>query len=143
METQNTPSQTDSAPWKATKQDDAVMAVSVSCDLTSAPSFKPPTEAMEEEYQHSTRQLTPNWHVLKTNNSSIVSKRSVEKLYYPNEPHFFRFFVKKFQRRAPLINRGYFLRMHVIDVLVRNFLSESSTSGQSKRKVVLNLGCGR
>ncbi|KHE85314.1 hypothetical protein GE21DRAFT_1206658 [Neurospora crassa] len=78
-----------------------------------------------------------------TNNSSIVSKRSVEKLYYPNEPHFFRFFVKKFQRRAPLINRGYHFRLHVIDVLVRNFLQEQRTGdAKGKRKVVVNLGCG-
>ncbi|GKT86841.1 leucine carboxyl methyltransferase 2 [Colletotrichum tofieldiae] len=40
-----------------------------------------------------------------------------ERLYYPNEPHYFRFFVKKFQRRAPLINRGYHLRLKVIDTL--------------------------
>lgn len=77
--------------------------------------------------------------VMATNNSSIVSKRSVERLYYPNEPHFFRFFVKKFQRRAPLINRGYHLRLHVIDVTLRNFLKQPSP----KRKVVINLGCGR
>lgn len=75
--------------------------------------------------------------VMGTNNSSIVSKRSVERLYYP-EPHFFRYFVKKPQRRAPLINRGYWLRMHAIDVVVRQFLEESSP----KTKVVLNLGCG-
>ena len=42
--------------------------------------------------------------VMATNNSSIVSKRSVERLYYP-EPHFYRYFVKKPLRRAPLINR--------------------------------------
>ncbi|KAK5660880.1 hypothetical protein OQA88_12251 [Cercophora sp. LCS_1] len=77
--------------------------------------------------------------VMATNNSSIVSKRSVEKLYYPNEAHFFRYFVKKFQRRAPLINRGYHLRLHVIDVLVRNFLRAKDNG---KQKVVVNLGCG-
>ncbi|KAH6847965.1 hypothetical protein B0I37DRAFT_431903 [Chaetomium sp. MPI-CAGE-AT-0009] len=55
--------------------------------------------------------------VMATNSSSIVSKRSVEKLYYPHEPHFFRYFVSKFQRRAPLINRGYWLRLRAIDVL--------------------------
>lgn len=76
-----------------------------------------------------------------TNSSSIVSKRSVERLYYPNEPHFFRFFVNKFQRRAPLINRGYYLRLHVIDVTLRNFLRQSSSPG--KTKVIVNLGCGR
>lgn len=68
-----------------------------------------------------------------------MSKRSVEKIYYPNEPHFFRYFVKKFQRRSPLINRGYHLRLHVIDVAVRDFLRRPS----NKTKVVVNLGCGR
>ncbi|KAK3304463.1 methyltransferase-like protein [Chaetomium strumarium] len=84
--------------------------------------------------------------VMATNNSSIVSKRSVEKLYYPDEPHFFRYFVRKFQRRAPLINRGYWLRLRVIDVLVRDFLrkgGEGETRGkEKKRRVVVNLGCG-
>ncbi|ETS82316.1 hypothetical protein PFICI_07318 [Pestalotiopsis fici W106-1] len=76
--------------------------------------------------------------VMSTNSSSIVSKRSVERIYYPDEPHFFRFFVKKFQRRSPLINRGYHIRLHVIDVAVRNFLRKPSL----KRKVVINLGAG-
>ncbi|KAI2617384.1 LCM-domain-containing protein [Hypoxylon sp. NC1633] len=76
--------------------------------------------------------------VMATNSSSIVSKRSVERIYYPDEPHFFRFFVKKFQRRAPLINRGYYIRLHVIDVAVRRFLERPS----AKTKVVVNLGCG-
>ncbi|OLN91988.1 tRNA wybutosine-synthesizing protein 4 [Colletotrichum chlorophyti] len=59
-----------------------------------------------------------------------------ERLYYPAEPHYFRFFVKKFQRRAPLINRGYHLRLKVIDTLVRRFLQKPS----SRKKVVVNLG---
>lgn len=75
-----------------------------------------------------------------TNNSSIVSKRSVERLYYPDEPQsWFRFFVKKFQRRAPLINRGYWLRLLIVDVTLRDFLKQPS----QKRKVIVNLGCGR
>ncbi|KAK1761293.1 LCM-domain-containing protein [Echria macrotheca] len=78
--------------------------------------------------------------VMGTNNSSIVSKRSVEVLYYPSEPHFFRFFVSKYQQRSPLINRGYHLRMHVVDVLVGEFLRSCRTG--KKRKVVVNLGCG-
>ncbi|KAK2612857.1 tRNA methyltransferase ppm2 [Conoideocrella luteorostrata] len=76
--------------------------------------------------------------IMGTNSSSIVSKRSVENLYYPNEPHYFRYFVKKFQRRAPLINRGYWLRLRVIDVIVQRFLSEH----QKSKRVVINLGCG-
>ncbi|KAL8778911.1 MAG: hypothetical protein Q9213_007184 [Squamulea squamosa] len=75
--------------------------------------------------------------VMQTNNSSIVSKRSVERLYY-DEPHFFRYFVKKPIRRSPLINRGYWLRMHATEQTVLNFLREPSM----KKKAVLNLGCG-
>ncbi|KAE8149305.1 tRNA wybutosine-synthesizing protein 4 [Aspergillus avenaceus] len=75
--------------------------------------------------------------VMGTNNSSIVSKRSVEMFYYP-KPHFFRYFVKKPQRRSPLINRGYWLRMHAMAETVRKFMREPS----DKPKFVLNLGCG-
>lgn len=75
--------------------------------------------------------------VMDTNNSSIVSKRSVERLYYP-EPHFYRYFVKKPQRRSPLINRGYWLRMHALEQVIRHFLDEPS----QRKKIILNLGCG-
>ncbi|RFU76162.1 leucine carboxyl methyltransferase [Trichoderma arundinaceum] len=76
--------------------------------------------------------------VMGTNSSSIASKRSVERLYYSNEPPFFRYFVPKFQRRAPLINRGYWLRLRAIDVIVQKFLNKA-TAG---KKVIINLGCG-
>ncbi|KAH8705111.1 leucine carboxyl methyltransferase family [Talaromyces proteolyticus] len=75
--------------------------------------------------------------VMETNNSSIVSKRSVELQYYPGE-EFFRPFVKRPQRRAPLINRGYWLRMHAIAQTVRKFLEEP----HERPKFILNLGCG-
>ena len=71
-----------------------------------------------------------------TNNSSIVSKRSVERLYYP-EPHFIRYFVKKPIKRSPLINKGYWLRMWAISATIEDFLQRSSI-----KRVVLNLGCG-
>ncbi|KAJ4228247.1 tRNA methyltransferase ppm2 [Fusarium solani] len=77
--------------------------------------------------------------IMGTNSSSIVSKRSVERLYYPHELHFFRYFVPKFQRRAPLINRGYWLRLRAIDVIVRDFITSSKLG---RKKVVINLGCG-
>jgi len=73
-----------------------------------------------------------------TNNSSIVSKRSVEKLYYGVEREYHRYFVSKFKRRSPLINRGYWLRMKAVEDTVRRFLAEQTP----KRKVVVNLGCG-
>ncbi|KAL9111039.1 MAG: hypothetical protein Q9227_004472 [Pyrenula ochraceoflavens] len=74
--------------------------------------------------------------VMATNNSSIVSKRSVERLYYP-EPHFIRYFVSKPVKRSPLINKGYWLRMWAMQRSIEEFLR---TSGG--RKIVLNLGCG-
>ncbi|KAI9732357.1 MAG: tRNA methyltransferase ppm2 [Cirrosporium novae-zelandiae] len=73
--------------------------------------------------------------IMGTNNSSIVSKRAVERLYYP-EPHFFRYFVKKPQRRSPLINRGYWLRMQAVEHAVCQFLQVPT----DKTKVVINLG---
>ncbi|KAF2217345.1 hypothetical protein CERZMDRAFT_119797 [Cercospora zeae-maydis SCOH1-5] len=76
--------------------------------------------------------------IMDTNKSSIVSKRSVEKLYYEGEPEYFRHFVTKFKRRSPLINRGYWLRMKAIEHGVARFLAERT----AKRKVVVNLGCG-
>ena len=75
--------------------------------------------------------------VISTNNSAIQSKRSCERVYFKN-PHYFRYFVKKPQRRSPLINRGYWLRMKAVDHVVEQFMKEST----SKRKVVVNLGCG-
>ncbi|EEH06591.1 leucine carboxyl methyltransferase [Histoplasma capsulatum G186AR] len=75
--------------------------------------------------------------VMETNSASIVSKRSVERIYYP-EPHFFRYFVKKPLRRSPLVNRGYWLRMRAVESMVRRFLEGPS----GHQKVVVNLGCG-
>lgn len=77
-----------------------------------------------------------------TNDSSIVSKRSVERLYWSkqspglktsekNQRHveFFRPFVEKPQRRSPVINRGYWTRMEAITRHIEhvgNFLSACS-----------------
>lgn len=74
---------------------------------------------------------------MQTNNSSIVSKRSVERLYLP-EPHMYRHFVKKPQRRSPTINRGYWLRMKAIEHVVKEFLERPA----QQQKLVVNLGCG-
>ncbi|KAF2032598.1 LCM-domain-containing protein [Setomelanomma holmii] len=76
--------------------------------------------------------------VMNTNDSSIVSKRSVSKLYLHNEPDFYEPFAPRFVRRNPLINRGYWLRMHAIEQVVRQFLEEDD----NKKKVIVNLGCG-
>ena len=120
----------------------------------SRPSSQPEGIAMRENAFHasqrnsaaSTKDLTKidptklkrDEYIMDSNNSSIVSKRSVEKLYYGNEPEYFRYFVSKLKRRSPLINRGYWLRMKAIEHTVTRFLAERT----AKRKVVVNLGCG-
>ncbi|KAK9460857.1 S-adenosyl-L-methionine-dependent methyltransferase [Lipomyces oligophaga] len=89
--------------------------------------------------------------IQETNNSSIVSKRSTERLYYPQPAippadsdfpyegnHFFRHFVQKPQRRSPLINHGYWIRMEAVHTIVKQFLESNSV----QRKVIVNLGCG-
>ncbi|KAK8249966.1 hypothetical protein IWZ00DRAFT_554024 [Phyllosticta capitalensis] len=76
--------------------------------------------------------------IMQTNDSSIVSKRSVVELYHRDEPDFFRPFVGKSQRRSPLINRGYWLRMKAVEHTVKSFLEEDL----DREKVVVNLGCG-
>jgi len=89
-----------------------------------------------------------------TNDSSIVSKRSVERAGYDvkcSSHEWFRHFVKKPARRSPLINLGYFVRMKAIETvldnvftqrllpsLIRQFLLAPSP----RRKMVVNLGCG-
>ncbi|KAK5165114.1 tRNA methyltransferase ppm2 [Saxophila tyrrhenica] len=95
-------------------------------DRTRSPKAVDPKQKKNDEY------------IMDTNNSSIVSKRSVEKLYYGGEAEYFRYFVSKFKRRSPLINRGYWLRMKSIEHSVTRFLAEQTP----KRKIVVNLGCG-
>ncbi|KAK6495472.1 tRNA methyltransferase ppm2 [Arthrobotrys musiformis] len=77
--------------------------------------------------------------VVATNDSSIVSKRSVEKFYVPHRAdHLLRYFVPKFQRRSPLINRGYWLRMELVKQTVEDFLGSKTDAP----KHLINLGCG-
>ncbi|KAI5955729.1 PPM2 [Candida jiufengensis] len=77
-----------------------------------------------------------------TNNSSIVSKRSVENLYFSQiQPHlgeWFKEFVPKGKRRSPAINRGYWIRMESI----RSTVIKIINSNKGKRINVINLGCG-
>lgn len=56
-----------------------------------------------------------------TNDSSIVSKCSMASLGYFQDDYL-KHFVSKMSRRAPLINRGYFIRAKAIDDLLRAFL---------------------
>ena len=100
--------------------------------------LEPPRSPRTSSLQNQAKQRRNDEYIMDTNNSSIVSKRSVEKLYYGGEAEYFRYFVSKFKRRSPLINRGYWLRMKSIEHAVTRFLAEQTP----KRKIVVNLGCG-
>lgn len=90
-------------------------------------------------------QRRKNYHDMQvqgTNNSLIVSKRSVEKIYNPvmnpGAQEWFKFFVPNGKRRSPAINRGYWLRMESIKQMVMRILAE-----HEREKIrVVNLGCG-
>ncbi|WEJ96189.1 tRNA methyltransferase ppm2 [Yamadazyma tenuis] len=75
-----------------------------------------------------------------TNNSSIVSKRSVEMIYQSVCPpgEWFKHFVPKGKRRSPAINRGYWIRMESI----RSMIIRIMESEPQKPVNVINLGCG-
>ncbi|KAI3645651.1 hypothetical protein MP228_008579 [Amoeboaphelidium protococcarum] len=86
-----------------------------------------------------------------TNNSSIMSKASMYKLGYVNDydrdGKIFNQFLTavaqksnvKIPRRAPLINRGYYIRHKAVRHVIERFLQE--TNGHAQRQII-NLGCG-
>lgn len=77
-----------------------------------------------------------------TNNSSIVSKRSVEMIYTsklrPDLTPWFEIFVPKGKRRSPAINRGYWLRMESIKQHILKIVAQHPFHHIQ----VINLGCG-
>ncbi|XP_035030289.2 tRNA wybutosine-synthesizing protein 4 [Hippoglossus stenolepis] len=73
-----------------------------------------------------------------TNDSSVVSKASAAARGYFHD-HFLQHFVCKEARRAPLINRGYYVRWRAVDHCVRRFLHV--TENCPKRQI-LSLGAG-
>ncbi|CCH45606.1 Leucine carboxyl methyltransferase 2 [Wickerhamomyces ciferrii] len=83
-----------------------------------------------------------------TNDYSIVSKRSVEKLYTQkldqdfgiSTPEYFKHFVKKVPRRSPAINRGYWTRMEAIKQSTLKIIQNSLNQG--KKITIINLGAG-
>ncbi|SCW03808.1 LAFE_0G18668g1_1 [Lachancea fermentati] len=84
-----------------------------------------------------------------TNNSSIASKASVERLYQDvlgahetditvnKSKQYFKYFVPKPIRRSPCINRGYWLRLHAVKSRIDSILGSSDT-----KVTIVNLGCG-
>ncbi|TKS67878.1 tRNA wybutosine-synthesizing protein 4 [Collichthys lucidus] len=73
-----------------------------------------------------------------TNDSSVVSKVSAAAQGYFQDV-FLQLFVCKVARRAPLINRGYYVRWRAVDHCVRRFLH--ITENCPKRQI-LSLGAG-
>lgn len=73
-----------------------------------------------------------------TNDSSVVSKVSTAAQGYFQDVYL-QHFVCKMGRRAPLINRGYYVRWRAVDHCVRRFLE--ITAHCSKRQI-LSLGAG-
>eukprot|EP00112_Aurelia_sp_Birch-Aquarium-sp1_P016678 Seg3801.4 transcript_id=Seg3801.4/GoldUCD/mRNA.D3Y31 product="tRNA wybutosine-synthesizing protein 4" protein_id=Seg3801.4/GoldUCD/D3Y31 len=72
-----------------------------------------------------------------TNDSSIVSKCSMASLGYFKD-NFLQHFVKKKARRAPLINRGYYVRAAAMDFAVKIFIKNN----QHVDKQIISLGAG-
>nr|XP_057939051.1 tRNA wybutosine-synthesizing protein 4 [Doryrhamphus excisus] len=73
-----------------------------------------------------------------TNDSSVLSKVSAAAQGYFHDP-FLQHFVCKVARRAPLINRGYYVRWRAVDHCVQTFLQV--TQHCAKRQI-LSLGAG-
>jgi tRNA wybutosine-synthesizing protein 4 len=80
--------------------------------------------------------------VQETANDAAISKLSAVHMGYVNDP-FQRFFVSaKFQRRSPLINRGYFARISAVDLILRRFVACATAEDGSARCQIISLGCG-
>ncbi|XP_026888835.2 tRNA wybutosine-synthesizing protein 4 isoform X2 [Electrophorus electricus] len=73
-----------------------------------------------------------------TNDSSVVSKVSAATQGYFHD-EFLQHFVCKSLRRAPLINRGYYVRWKAVDHCVKQFLHVTDSCS---RRQILSLGAG-
>lgn len=73
-----------------------------------------------------------------TNDSSVVSKVSAAAQGYFHDD-FLKHFVCKMSRRAPLINRGYYVRWKAVDHCVKQFLHATKSCS---RRQILSLGAG-
>lgn len=73
-----------------------------------------------------------------TNDSSVVSKVSAAAQGYFQDVYL-QHFVCKVSRRAPLINRGYYVRWKAVDHCVRRFLE---ITAHCPKRQILSLGAG-
>ena len=72
-----------------------------------------------------------------TNDSSIVSKHAMIEAGYAQDPFLQAFTLKTAPRRAPLINRGYYIRTKAIRDIIRSFLTCDKNPKQ-----IISLGAG-
>lgn len=77
-----------------------------------------------------------------TNDSSIVSKVSMQNLGYTTEPQYLEKVVLKPTRRAPLINRGYYIRVLALKHLMDRFLEADYGAADNEVLQIVCLGCG-
>ena len=77
-----------------------------------------------------------NFTVTDTNLAALKAKKSAVDLGYMKDA-FIHFFVPSTPRKEVLLNKGYWLRSHVISKLVQSFVAHSKEEVQ-----VLSLGCG-
>ena len=117
--------------------EEAVVCAPLARDDANGPRFSPPPTPTFFHLNMKPKLYQNEVASIATNSYSIVSKRSVEKLYFARDVQYLEAFVPSFKRRAPLINRGYWLRTRAIESKVESFLARGPGC-----KVVVNLGCG-
>ncbi|GME82765.1 unnamed protein product [Ambrosiozyma monospora] len=110
-----------------------------------------PRKVPNKKHDKKSRKTIEDLFVQGTNDNSIVSKRSVERLYTKvsaleqQSKEYFKYFVRKTPRRSPAINRGYWLRMHTIrdtiEKIIQTTISELNSNSTHTISIV-NLGCG-
>ncbi|XP_033899386.3 tRNA wybutosine-synthesizing protein 4 [Acipenser ruthenus] len=92
----------------------------------------------QRSFNRTKKQFGKDTAVQGTNDSSIVSKCSaVARGYFQDD--FLKRFVIKTARRAPLINRGYYIRAKAVDHCLREFLQRTQSC---TRRQLLSLGAG-
>lgn len=76
-----------------------------------------------------------------TNDDASASKASCVARGYLKDP-FAQHFVRRVVPRPPLINRGYFARVHLLQRIVRAFLDQDKREKGRKQRQVVSLGAG-
>lgn len=111
-------------------------------------SVYPSSNCSKQLQQKNQKKKHSDLSIQNTNNSSIASKHSVERLYLSQirknqgiveeqNQEYFKFFVKKSLRRSPCINRGYWLRLEAITSRLKSIIDSTIN-----KILIINLGCG-